>query len=553
MKLNILKNKLLFCILSAVIISTLVSVAFSLGMFKVQSDRLSDAIYTEKNPFPDIILIAIDDKSINDIGRWPWSRSVFADALDRLKDAKVIGIDVSFLEPESNQTDSLLQSKIDGLKGKIVLVSECSEFEEMQNISQHGLCKKWLSPIFNAKTGAANVFSDNGITRAIPSKIDNLTSFSKLVAERYLNKNMEMIEKNYIRFSRFKRISFSDLMNSTEDFNGKIVLIGATAQNLHDFKETPIGTLSGVEVHASAVQTEITGSFLGMQSRTSIILWIFALSVLTSLILWRLKLPLATILSLSLIAAYPVIAIFRFDSGTVYSLLYPESSVILTYFTIIGVYYIIEARQRKWVSSVLGKYVSDEVAKQILEKGEEALNLKGKKKTVTILFSDVRGFTSMSEKMEPEEVVSILNRYLSRMTDIVFENKGTLDKYVGDEIMATYNVPLDLEDHAIHAVKTAIEMQKAARNIGKELKYGIGINTGEAIVGNIGSKKRLDYTVIGDSVNLAARLCGKAEPDQILISESTYKLIKGIIEARSIGEIQVKGKEKPIRVYEVVY
>jgi adenylate cyclase len=159
----------------------------------------------------------------------------------------------------------------------------------------------------------------------------------------------------------------------------------------------------------------------------------------------------------------------------------------------------------------------------------------------------------MSEKLQPEQVVEVLNRYLSKMTDIVFKHEGTLDKYVGDEIMATYNVPLDLEDHAVKAVQTAIEMQKTAQSMGKELKYGIGINTGEAIVGNIGSSKRLDYTVIGDSVNLGARLCGKAEPNQILISESTNNLVKEFIKTKSIGEIMVKGKEKPLRVYEVIY
>jgi len=561
---QIMKNKLLFCIISALAVSIILSSMFSIGFFKTQSQRTSDLLYAESNPFSDITMIAIDDKSINEIGRWPWQRSVFADALGKLKDAKVIGIDVSFLEPENDENDALMQAKLDILKGKVVLVSECSQFIG-------GRCEKWMSPVFNVETGAANVYSESGITRSVPSGIDSIESFSRIIAERYLNRNLTLDEKNYaekpkvsgitgtqsvpyyIRFSRFKKISFSDFMNGSFDVKGKIVLIGATANNLHDFRETPIGTLSGVEVHASAIQTMIKNSFLHMQSNSSIILWIFILSAIVSLALWRFKLWISTLMSAALILMYPIVAIFRFDSGIIYNLLYPLLSIVLTYFAIIGAYYLIESRQRKWISSVLGKYVSDEVAKQILERGEEALNLKGKRKTVTILFSDVRGFTSMSEKMEPEEVVSILNKYLSRMTDIVFENHGTLDKYVGDEIMATYNVPLDMEDHAYHAVKTAIEMQKAAKNIGKELKYGIGINTGDAIVGNIGSKKRLDYTVIGDSVNLAARLCGKAEPNQILISETTNELVKGIVKTRSIGEIMVKGKAKPLKVYEVVY
>ena len=547
---NLMKNKLLFCLISALVISILLSGLFLSGFMKTQSDALSDKLYSESKAFGDIVIVAIDDKSIQAIGRWPWSRSVFAEALDKFKDARAIGIDVSFLEPENNVSDSLLQKKLDELKGKVVLVSECSQFS-------NGKCTKWMSPIFDVETAAANVFEESGITRAVPSEVDNLESFSRRLAQKYLNTQLNLSSKNYMRFSKFDEISFSDIANSsedlTQDFKGKIVLIGATAKDLQDFKETPVGKVSGVEVHASAVQSAITNSFLKRQSNASVMVWIFLLSIFTSMLLWKLKLPLASVFSGLLIIAYLVIAIFEFDSGMVYNLIYPVLGVALTYFAIIGVYYLIEARQRKWISNVLGKYVSDSVAKEIMEKGEDALKLKGEKKVVTVLFADVRGFTSMSEKLQPEQVVEVLNRYLSKMTDIVFKHEGTLDKYVGDEIMATYNVPLNLKDHALKAVQTAIEMQKVARGMGEELKYGIGINTGDAIVGNIGSAKRLDYTVIGDSVNLGARLCGKAEPNQILISESTYHLVKDKIETKSIGEITVKGKEKPLRVYEIVY
>ena len=540
-----MKNKILFCLVSAVIVSLILSSLLFAGFMKPASDRLSNALYSESPQFSEIIIVGIDDKSIGSIGRWPWSRDVFAKALGKLNSSKVVGFDVSFLEKENNETDSSFQAAINSMKEKVILVSECSEFQGTS-------CSKWNDPIFSSETGAANVYDENGITNSVPSSIGGKESFSRRIAEIYLNRNVTMEDKSYIRFSKFQIMSFSDLLSSNQSFDGKIVLIGATAKDLHDFKETPIGTLSGVEVHASAVQTEITNSFLSMQSKSSVILWMFILSMLVGLFLWKFRLLPASVLSLLLAIIYPLISLFRFDSGTVYNLPYPEAAIILTYFAIIGAYYLIEARQRKWISNVLGKYVSDSVAKEIMEKGEEALNLKGSKKVITVLFADIRGFTSMSEKMKPEEVVEFLNKYLSKMTDIVFENNGTLDKYVGDEIMATYNVPLDLQDHALHAVKTAIGMQKASKHL-ENLKYGIGINTGDAIVGNIGSSKRLDYTVIGDSVNLGARLCGKAEAHQILISESTNELVKDKIKSKSIGEIMVKGKEKPIKVFEVVY
>lgn len=541
------RNKLFLCIASAVAVSLILSVLLTSSFLKTPSERLSDALYSEAAPFSEIIVLSIDDKSISEIGRWPWSREVFAKALEKLVDAKVVGVDVSFLEEESAEADSSLQEALSKLQGKVVLVSECTEFEAEK-------CQKWLFPIFNVTHAAANVYTEHGVAVATPEKVEDEKSFSKVVAETYLNKEVDLKDKNYIKFTRPQKVSFSDFVNNAVDpliFKDKIVLIGATAKDLHDEQETPIGVLSGIEIHASAVQSIVAGKFLEKQSQGEVTAWIAGLSLIIALALYYLSTTIAAILALLLIVAYSAIAVLRFDAGGVYNLLYPALSVIATYFAVIGTYYIAEAREHKWIRSVFSKYVSDNVAKEIMEMGADALKLKGSKKTVTVLFADVRGFTSMSEKLPPEKVVAILNKYLSKMTDVVFKNNGTLDKYVGDEVMATYNVPLDQKDHALNAVKTGLEMQQVSKSLGN-LKYGIGINTGPAIVGNIGSERRLDYTVIGDSVNLGARLCSKAEGDKVLISESTYQLVKDRVKVKPLGEITVKGKEKPIKVYSVL-
>ena len=536
------RNKFLVSlIISAVVSITLISL-FYINAFHSTNLRLSDKLYSFQKPLSEIIVVAIDDKSIQEIGRWPWSRDVYASALDKLKDASIIGFDVSFFE--KSDSDQLLQNKTAELKDKIVMVSECTFENEKCTL---------MKPIFQIQSGYANIFVERDIARSLPMQIDDEKAFSSIIAEKYGVKTEN--KKILISFSKHETVSFSDLINNrtNNDFKDKIVLIGTTAKDLHDEKNTPLGMLSGVEIHASAVQTILTGKSLNYGNNILLILTILLLSFLISILLYKLRLTYALISSIILLGAYFIMAIFAFDSGIILNLFYPFLSLILTFVFVIIFYYLIEAREKKWVSELFGKYVSPSVADELIRKGKSAVDLKGERKTVSILFADIRGFTSFSEKNSPETVVSMLNRYHGKMTDIIFKYQGTLDKYVGDEIMATFNVPLDLKDHALASVQTAIEMQKASKEMNTQFRYGIGITTGSVIVGNIGSKKRMDYTVIGDSVNLAARLCSQAKADQILLSEEAYQLVKDKIKTRSIGEIAVKGKEKPVKVYEVVY
>jgi len=218
-------------------------------------------------------------------------------------------------------------------------------------------------------------------------------------------------------------------------------------------------------------------------------------------------------------------------------------------------------REKERIKNTFNKFVSEDVAKAVLA-NPDALKLGGEYKEVTMLFSDIRNFTSISEKMEAYEVVSMLNEYLTLMTDIVLKYKGVIDKYVGDEIMAVYGAPFPHENDPELAVRTAVEMLKVLEEWNNqrkekgliEISIGIGINTGRVIVGNMGSEKRMDYTVIGDNVILASRLCdtaGKRGLHYIIISESTYQYVKNIVIAKKVEPIFVKGKEKPIQIYEI--
>ncbi|MGE5325518.1 MAG: adenylate/guanylate cyclase domain-containing protein [Deltaproteobacteria bacterium] len=219
-----------------------------------------------------------------------------------------------------------------------------------------------------------------------------------------------------------------------------------------------------------------------------------------------------------------------------------------------------ELSQRVLERQALERFLSSSIVEKILLNPDQ-VHLGGENQTATILFADIRGFTRMSERMQPQEIVELLNEYFTLMTDLIFENGGTLDKYLGDGIMAVFGAPLAKPDDAARAAKTAVEMQQALARLNASWeargrpswRMGVGVNTGPVTAGNIGSAKRMDYTVIGDSVNLSSRLCANAAGAQILISESTFQLLDGMFPARRLDPIRVKGKESEIQVYEILW
>jgi len=223
--------------------------------------------------------------------------------------------------------------------------------------------------------------------------------------------------------------------------------------------------------------------------------------------------------------------------------------------------YNIEGKQRRFVKKVFHHYLSPHVIERVLE-DPSLLKLGGEKREITSFFSDIAGFTSLSEGLSPEELVHFLNEYLSDMTDIILESGGTLDKYEGDAIISFWNAPLDFTDHAVRACRAALDSQKRLvklkphfqKRYGHMISARIGVNSGPAVVGNMGSQRRFDYTAIGDTINLASRLEGacKQYGISILVGETTYKQVKDVIAAREVDLIRVVGKKNPVRVYEIL-
>ncbi len=344
-------------------------------------------------------------------------------------------------------------------------------------------------------------------------------------------------------------------------FEGSIILVGSTSPILHDVFPAPFATsgeMPGVEIHANFLET----LFQGIPVRRASI-WLGLVATVTAAVLavWvtdRFR-PLPAVgLILLTAAAYAATTVAAFvwarywmDTAAV------PAALMLGYGATVVENFIQEQREKKRLS----RYFSPAVVEDIIRQKED-VNLGSARRRVTILFSDIRGFTSISEKMSPEEVVGFLREYLTVMTDAVFQNGGTVDKYIGDAVMALFNVPFDQPDHAARAVKTALAFQERVKPLsekfkakyGLELKCGVGVHTGDAVVGTIGAEQRLEYTAIGDTINLGSRLesITKDYHVSIVISESTQEELKGEFLTRYLGEVKVKGKEIAVKIYTVL-
>ncbi len=558
-----LKNKLGLSLLISISIAAVLSLLFSVGFLSVYNTRISDNLYGGKYALDDIVIIGIDDKSLQEIGRWPWDRNVHAQLIDKIRNhAQVIAFDIGFFEPSAD--DKEFEEAINNA-GNVVLVVEYTSFS-FRNGNLYG--ENLLKPVFSGSyvAGFANIFTDSdGIVRSAPVFIEGIEkhqSFSSSI-KNFLINNETAETKILINYAggpgTFTHYSYADVLNDRLNltlFDGKIILIGATAPDLRDTYLTPVSSkqMSGVEIHANILQTLVSGDYLNQQSPLSVILIIFILSFFTGVILYRLRMRFATPIVFVAGIAYVFTAAIIFDSGIIMNILYPLLALSIGYVAHVTAFYVFESKQRRLVTNIFGKYVSAEVAAEILKHGTEDLALKGEKREITILFSDIRGFTSISEKLSPEELLQFLNKFLSSMTDVIVEKRGIVDKYIGDAIMAFWGAPLKEERHAELACEAALRMKNKLEEIMPDVNIGTGINTGDAIVGNMGSAQRLNYTAIGDAVNTASRIEGlnKEYGTSIIIGESTHDQIKHIFVCRKLDLIRVKGKEKSINIYELV-
>lgn len=371
----------------------------------------------------------------------------------------------------------------------------------------------------------------------------------------------------------FKYLSYTDVINNKinpEELKNKIILIGYTdsAKGLYDLRATPIDpNTPGVELHATAIQNLIDSKFM---KRADILFHVVVMFIIMGIITFifamkRIKAKNANLVVFLLIAGYTISGYIFFKFGIWIELFYPTACFITAYIVMNAENYLNEEVEKKHIRNLFSHYISPELVEKLIE-NPEMLKLGGEKKVLTAFFSDIKGFTSISENMKPEELVEFLNEYLSEMTEIILKNSGTIDKYIGDAVMGIFGAPVYSENHAVNACFAAIEYQKklkllreTEKNRGNaEIYARIGINTGEMVVGNmgctIGEQSKFNYTIIGDEVNLASRLEGanKFYGTEIMISSATYNFAKEYIEVRELDKIKVKGKKNAVTVYELI-
>lgn len=353
-------------------------------------------------------------------------------------------------------------------------------------------------------------------------------------------------------------------------FAGKIVLIGSNAASLYDLKPTPFSdryAYPGVEILATAVNNLLDGSPLRREGRPRALATLALASVLMALTVSWLKEPRYTVAGfLAVLGGFSLYAAIAFTRADLFvNMIPPIGGITFAFVGATLVNYLTEGKQKALIKKAFLQYTSPALLDEIV-RDPTVLKLGGEKRDLTVLFSDIRGFTSISEKMEPEQLIQILNEYLTPMTDIVFKHGGILDKYIGDAVMAIFGAPLRMDDHAGAACGAALDMveglgrlreQWAERGLPefiRKMNIGVGLNSGPVSVGNMGSLARFDYTVIGDNVNLTSRLEGttKFYGVNIIVSEFTYARVKDRFVCRELDYIKVVGKDTPIRIYELL-
>jgi adenylate cyclase len=617
-------------ILIACSVSLLTVALFLSGRLVLLEEMTYDSRMThsrsDKSLNENIIVLLIDEPTLQVmnpyVGRWPWSRSVFANVIDLLSEngAKSVVFDILFTENE-------LASKMAGLsESDQSLVSSTQNSHRVVHAAQ--LLHDSSFSLFARKLPSqfVNQFSVLGkdifSVENTPQNNDYYLPFSELfqVADgvgdvefsadvdgvyrrtllfRQYNEHlfpalsiaplMDDIKQNRLSlpatqngqylinyYGKYNAFSLGAVLAATPDietnnvvnpvdlsiFKNKIVFIGASAEGLDDVKKTPLSKeIYSVFMHASIASNILEKDFLLSVDKVITILSIIGFSLLTALVMLIFSSIIVQVLMpVTLAFMYVQFTFVQFELSQVFQIVAPVMAISVTMLTVFIYLAFSEGRDRAKVRKMLSSYVSPSVLSQVDDNVEDILRAdRGKKEYMTILFSDIRNFTSLSEKLAAESVVEMLNIHLSAMSDVIFKHKGTLDKFIGDATMAFWGAPIKDDFHCKNTLLAAIDMVQKMQEVNETLRakgheairIGVGLSTGDVVLGNIGSERKLDYTVVGDAVNVASRMEGltKVYGVSVVLSEMSYYEVENSIPCGIVDMVRVKGKDRPVRIY----
>lgn len=559
---------------------------------------LSDLLYQRPADTGDeIILVQIDEAAIDLLGPYSgWDRNVIATAVEILNEdpetaPAVIGLDILYTGASDPDADAHLAEAC--ANGNVVAASAAEFGSAVENGSLNPFAVLQYEEPYDqlkqsADTGHINAMLDgDGILRhalfefVVPDG-RNIRSMPWRIAEKYAeykaNAGTEILSLGeppadsrgfwYLPYAGRPGafsvpVSLADIFTGTfpEDFfAGRIVLIGPYTVGLQDSYFTAADhaeAMYGIEVQANQIRAILNGNYKKELHGGPQRLLLFLLLLPSFFCFYTMRFRRSTLIWAALSAGWILLCLFMYRSGYVLHLIWIPLFVTILYISCVAYNYLRAAAERKRIENTFSRYVDPEIISDLMKEGSESLGLGGRLMRVAVLFVDIRGFTSMSELLSPEEVVEILNRYLTLTSDCIFRNHGTLDKFVGDCTMAFWGAPIPQEDYCMKAVRCAFDMVEGSRALSQELlerfgrtvSFGIGVNVGDAVIGNIGSPKRMDYTAIGDTVNTASRLESNAPAGTIYISRAVADELKGRIRCTSLGDtIKLKGKKDGFEV-----
>jgi len=600
---------------------SLLAYAFHFGFFENLERQSIDTRFSIRgslNPPRNLAILTVDDTTFNDLKQtWPFNRTLHAKVIDRVcaGHPKAIAMDIQFTEPRTAAEDNALGQAIYDCNGRVALATT-----EVGPDGQPGLIFD-SSAIrqFHAKAGNANFSTDPAdVVRRMPYEIDGLKSFALGAAELATGKTISRSDMagssqwidyagppgtvptySYVRAlpmhvvhaggkKPWKVVAFGAapgvyvasaktkadaeaalrrVQLPSSLFKDKIVVVGASAPSLQavaDFHPTPTGSnMPGPEVQANAIRTAIETFPLRSIGTVWDVVLIVCLGCVVPLASLRAR-PLVAVATGVLFAVIfvPGVLIFAFQQGKIASFVYPLAALILSTVGAIAVHYIVTAFEKERVRDVFSRFVPETVVDQVLAQSGEDLRLFGKEVVGTVMFSDLRGFTSSAEFMPADKVIAVLNHYLHEMSEAILRHGGTLLCYMGDGIYALFGAPVDYDDHADRALAAAREMLNERlpafnkymleMELGTGYFMGIGLNSGPVMTGNVGHERRMDYTAVGDVVNTASRIEGmtKETPYSVLIAESTVESLRNPPKDIVFHEEQsVRGRKEKLRLY----